>query len=71
MRLQAMTEIVAETDKSAWIVTVPNRDYKLINEAVLRAAARAPLVKKKKNLKFDPRGFLKIALEESEIKGSA
>jgi hypothetical protein len=71
MRLQAMTEIVAETDKSAWIVTVPNKDYKLINKAVLRAAARAPLIKKKKNLKFDPQGFLKIALEESEIEGSA
>ena len=70
MRLQAMTEIVAETDKSACIVTVPNKDYKLINEAVLRAAARAPLVKKKENLKSDPHGFLKMSLEESEIEGS-
>jgi hypothetical protein len=50
---------------------LPGKDYKLINEAALRAAARTPLVEKRRKLKFDPNQFAKIALEESKAEGSA
>jgi hypothetical protein len=48
-----------------------NEDCKLINEAVLRAAARARLVEKKKQLKFDPQEFAEIALEKANVAGFA
>jgi hypothetical protein len=71
MRLRALAEIVQQTDKGSWVMTLRGKDYKLINEAALRAAARTPLVEKKRKLKFDPDQFAKIALEESEAEGSA
>lgn len=71
MRLRALAEIVKETDRSSWVMTLRGKDYKLINEAALRAAARTPLVEKKRKLKFDPSQFAKIVLEESEAEGSA
>jgi len=71
MRLQALADIVKQTDRSSWVMTLRGKDYKLINEAALRAAARTPLVEKKRQLRFDPSQFAKIALEESEAEGSA
>jgi hypothetical protein len=71
MRLRALAEIVQQTDKSSWVMTLRGKDYKLINEAALRAAARTPLVERRRKLRFDPKQFAKIALEESEAEGSA
>ena len=44
-----------------------------MNEALFRAAARAPLFEARTvgDMSFDPETFVKIALEESEAEGSA
>jgi hypothetical protein len=49
------------------------REYQLVNEALFRAAARAPLFEARTvgDVSFDPEMFVKIALEESEAEGSA
>ena len=48
-------------------------EYILVNEAVLRAAARAPLREAEymKDMSFDPKSFRPIMLEEAETEGKA
>jgi hypothetical protein len=72
MRLQALSELMLKDNKdNAWVMTVAEKEHVLMNEAMFRAAARAPLKEKRKKLEFNREEFLKIALEESDVDGSA
>jgi len=61
------------SDGKEWTITVLHKTYKLVNEALFRAVARAPLFEAATvgQVSFDPKTFLPIALEESESEGSA
>jgi hypothetical protein len=71
MRLRALSELIERTKKSAWIADTADKDCKIVNEAMFRAAARAPLIEERRQLKFDTKQFMQIALEESDVEGSA
>jgi hypothetical protein len=72
-RLSALAKLIREGEGGEWTITVLHKDYKLVNEALFRAAARAPLFEAATvgQVSFDPKAFLPIALAESETEGSA
>ncbi|SRR5258708_2755516 len=72
-RLGALAKLIQDGDGQKWTITVLHQTYKLVNEAMFRAAARAPLYESKtvSDVSFDPQTFVQIALEESESEGSA
>jgi hypothetical protein len=72
-RLGALAKLIRDGDGEQWTITVLHRDYRLVNEALFRAAARAPLFEARTvgQVSFDPKTFLPIALEESETEGTA
>ena len=39
----ALANVVKKDDPSPWVIAPKNKEYKLISEALLRAAATAPL----------------------------
>jgi len=47
MRLRALAEIVKETNRSSWVMTLRGKDYKLINdpESILNAAREPHRIK--------------------------
>jgi hypothetical protein len=71
-RLGALAKFVAEGGGGKWTITVLHQDYRLVNEALFRAAARAPLTEAKTvgDVAFDPALFMQIALEESDSEGN-
>jgi hypothetical protein len=72
-RLGALAKLIQDGEGQKWTITVLHKTYKLVNEAMFRAAARAPLFEARTvgQVAFDPKTFLPIALEESESEGSA
>jgi hypothetical protein len=72
-RLSALAKLIREGEGDKWTITVLHQDYKLVNEALFLAAARAPLFEARTvgQISFDPKTFLPIALEESESEGTA
>jgi hypothetical protein len=72
-RLGALAKLIQDGEGQEWTITVIHKTYKLVNEAMFRAAARAPLFEARtvSQVAFDPKSFLPIALEESESEGSA
>jgi hypothetical protein len=74
-RLVALSNLVEEGIGPGWVLNVKGKRYKLVNEAMFRAAAITPLSIDENdiigNLAFDANTFLKTALAESETDGSA
>jgi hypothetical protein len=70
-RLYALANTLHEGDGKPWRTDLEGRDYTLLDEALFRAAARAPLMEAEAiaEMKFDPKILLDIALEESRPKG--
>jgi hypothetical protein len=72
-RLGALAKVIRAGEGGKWTIPVLKQEYQLVNEALFRAAARAPLFEARTvgDVAFDPEAFLKIALEESTAEGSA
>jgi len=72
-RLAALARLLHEGEGGYWTLTVEGKEYTLVNEALFRAAAKAPLRERKMvcDAKFEPKEFLRIALEEAKAAGSA
>jgi hypothetical protein len=74
-RLQAMQKLVLSGHGPAWIMNVKGKKYKLVNEAMFRAAAKAPLRYNPESpigdMAFDAHEFLQAALAESSPEGTA
>jgi hypothetical protein len=72
-RLMALARLLDEEKAGEWTLTVEGKEYKLVNEALFRAAAKAPLRERNvvRDIKFEPKEFLRIALEEAKTEGSA
>jgi hypothetical protein len=72
-RLGALAKLIRDGEGGKWTIPVLNQEYRLVNESLFRAAARAPLFEARTvgQVSFDPETFLKIALEESAAEGSA
>lgn len=74
-RLIGLANIVKNDKPSPWIMAPKDKDYKLINEALLRAAASAPLNIDEDEavgeLSFDNDAFSKHALAASDTDGRA
>ena len=74
-RLQALANLLHAKHGEEWTIRVKGEDYTLLHQALLRAAARAPLEIDSEQLMgdvmFDPPTFLSIALAESDAEGSA
>jgi hypothetical protein len=70
-RLYALANTMADGEGKAWRTDLENQDYTLLDEALFRAAARAPLMEAERvaEMKFDLKQFLDIALEESKAEG--
>jgi hypothetical protein len=73
-RLTALAYLVHEGHGDHWTLAVEGKEYRLLNQALFRAAARAPLREPEnmvRDIRFDPKEFLRVALEESEAEGTA
>jgi hypothetical protein len=70
-RLHALANTLAHGEGKAWRTDLEGQDYTLLDEALFRAAARAPLreAETMNEMKFDLKLFLDIALEESKPEG--
>lgn len=72
-RLTALSTLLQEQDGRGWKSSPEGKEYVLVNEALIRAAATAPLAEAKMvlDLRFDPVAIMQIALENSRTDGSA
>jgi hypothetical protein len=74
-RMMALSNLVKDDTRSPWVISNEGKDYRLINEAMFRAAAITPLSIEEDQiigtLTFDRETFLRNALSESEIDGNA
>ncbi len=72
-RLGALAKLIKEGEGKPWTFAVAQDKFQMVNEALFRAAARAPLFEAKTvgDVSFDHGAFMKIALEESETDGTA
>lgn len=72
-RLGALAKFIQEGEGKPWTFAVKEDDGHMVNEALFRAAARAPLMETKTvgDVTFDHKVFMQIALEESESEGTA
>lgn len=73
-RLAALAYLVHEGHGDQWTLRIEGKEYRLLNQALFRAAAKAPLREPKKmvhDIRFDPKEFLRIALEEAKSEGTA
>jgi hypothetical protein len=72
-RLQALAKLTAGADVSGLTMNLHGREYKLINEAALQAAATSPLALRGKfgDIEFDRDEFLQLALSLAEPEGRA
>jgi hypothetical protein len=71
-RLGALAKFIREGKGGKWTIPVLYEDHTLINEALIRAAARAPLFAACTvgEVSFEPESFLAVFLEESEAEGN-
>ena len=71
-RLVALTKVLRSPDGERWALSI-DKDCTLVNEALFRAAARAPLRENKNlgDMQFNVKEFLQLALEEASWEGSA
>jgi|SRR6185312_5536656 hypothetical protein len=72
-RLRALARLISEGDGKPWTYAITEDNGHVVNEALFRAAARAPLFEAKTvgQVAFNRDDFMKIALEESETDGEA
>jgi hypothetical protein len=72
-RLGALAKFLREGEGNPWTFAVTGDNYHMVNEAIFRAAARAPLMEAKTvgDVSFNREIFMKVALEESEAEGTA
>jgi hypothetical protein len=72
-RLGALAKFIEEGHAGKWAIPVLHADYKLVNEALFRAAASAPLMEAKTvgDVTFDPNAFHEAVLKVSETEGNA
>ncbi len=72
-RLFALANFLDTGQADQWLRKDTGNDYILVNEALLRAAARAPLMEAEyiKDMSFDKEVFMSIVLEEAESEGKA
>jgi hypothetical protein len=72
-RLGALAKLIREGKGKPWTFAVTDENYHMVNEALFRAAARAPLFEARTvgEVSFDLDSFTKIALEETETEGRA
>lgn len=72
-RLRALAKLISDGEGKPWTYAVKDDGEHMVNEALFRAAARAPLFEAKTvgQVAFDRDTFMKIALEESETDGQA
>jgi hypothetical protein len=72
-RLFALSNFIENGKAKDWITDSASRDYILVDEGVLRAAARAPLMEAEyiKDMCFAADTFMPIVLEECETEGKA
>jgi hypothetical protein len=72
-RLIALAKLLSSGEGGQWTMSVEGNEYALVNQALFRAAAKAPLQERRTvgEHKFEPKEFLQIALQEVDTKGSA
>lgn len=72
-RLVALTKVLRSPDGEHWALSIDKKDCTLVNEALFRAAARAPLRENKNlgDMEFNAKELLQLALEEASSEGSA
>ncbi len=72
-RLRALAKLIKEGEGKPWAYAIAEDGGHMVNEALFKAAARAPLFEAKTvgQVSFDRDEFMKIALEESETDGRA
>jgi hypothetical protein len=72
-RLGALAKLIKEGEGKPWTFAVTSENYHMVNEALFKAAARAPLMEARTvgDVSFDRDTFIKIALQESESEGTA
>jgi hypothetical protein len=72
-RLGALAKLIREGEGKPWTLAVTKDNYHMVNEALFRAAARAPLMEAKTvgDVAFELNTFIPIALEEAESEGRA
>jgi hypothetical protein len=72
-RLQALANVMAERQTDNWTLKIADKEYTLVDEALFKAAARAPLSTESDEIvgeiSFGAEELLAIALEESEPDG--
>jgi hypothetical protein len=71
-RLRALAKWISEGQGKPWTYATNDAGH-MVNEALFRAAARAPLFEAKTvgDVAFERDEFMKVALEESETDGQA
>jgi hypothetical protein len=71
-RLGALAKLLREGEGKPWTFATQDKLH-MVNEALFRAAARAPLFEAKTvgEVSFERNAFMKIAVEESEADGTA
>src|SRR5205085_10342494 len=72
-RLFALANFLHSGEAKEWLMTETGGDYVLVNEAVLRAAAQAPLMEAEyiRDMTFDSRTVMPIVLQEADAEGKA
>jgi hypothetical protein len=72
-RLRALSKLIREGEGKPWTYAISEDGGHMVNEALFKAAARAPLFEAKTvgQVSFDRDEFMRIALEECEIDGRA
>ena len=72
-RLFALANFLDKGGAGEWLMKETGTDYILVNEAVLRAAARAPLMEAEymKDMSFQKNTFMPLVLVEAEAEGKA
>jgi hypothetical protein len=74
-RLMALARLIQKGEGSAWVITAKGKQYRLVDQAMFRAAATTPLSidgdEPVTNIAFDTDAFLQNALGETKTKGSA
>jgi hypothetical protein len=71
----ALARLIQNGEGSAWVIKAKGKTYRLVDQAMFRAAATTPLSidgdEPVTNIAFDTDAFLQKALGESKTHGSA
>ncbi len=70
-RMRCLVQMMKDSRMRRWTVDAKDPSCSITNEAVFRAAAKCPLVLRKKRMSFDADEFFRIVLEESDSEGTA